>query len=162
MDHQVIRLGAAFDRSAKDYVWSLRQHGLEMGTGSAGSYEEHAHRHFVDLIYSPGRLRVPQLETPVPLLVVEPGVRFGPTSTGDFFFLKFLPSGAPYSIPDKVVGDDLAGYSHAPGPSGYAPPWSETFTYYAPTDDREFQLSIRLLPASLELESSAGWTLSID
>ena len=133
-----------------------------MGTGNAGSYEEHAHRHYVDLIYSPSRLEVPQLAMPVPLLVVMPGVRVGPTTTGDFFFLKFLPTRGPYSVPDKIVGDELNGYRQEPIPSGYQAPWDGCFSYYAPSADQEFQLSVGLFPDLLKVESSAGWTLSIE
>jgi len=162
MGHQLIQLGADPGGRTKEYVWSLAQHGLEMGTGNAGSYEKHAHRHFVDLIYSPSGLNVPQFETSVQLLIVNPQICFGPTAIGEFFFLKFLPSRSDFSIPDKVVGDELQGYRSVTTASGYAPPWDGQYSYYAPTADQEFRLTIRLRGGSLELESSAGWALTVE
>jgi hypothetical protein len=161
MGYTVIKLGEPSDGSAKDYMWSLDQHGLEMGIGKPGSYGAHAHRHYVDLIYSPTGLITPQVMG-TELLVVQPRVRFGPTATGDFFFMKFLPSRGPYFIPDKVVGDELQLYSEDPKPLGYSTPWSGTYRYFAPSEDREFNVSIDLLVDRLVLQSSAGWGLSVE
>lgn len=161
MGHEVIKLGATSPGSTKNYRWSLDEHGLEMGTGTPGTYEEHAHRHYVDLIYAPGGLSTPQVAG-VQLLVVPPKVRFGPTMTGDFFFVKFLPSSGPYSVPDKVVGDELRHFSNYPKPSGYSESWRGSYDYFVPSEDREFRLAIDLSLDQLVLHSSAGWGLSVE
>ncbi|RHW25442.1 hypothetical protein D0Z08_19645 [Nocardioides immobilis] len=147
--------------SAKSYAWTLETHGLEMGIGRAGLYEEHAHRHFVDLIFSPVGLTIEPLGTSSKLVIVEPRVRFGPVQTGNFFFLKFLPAVGPHTIPDKVAGPDLDAVGREPQPARHDCPHVSSRAYYDPRNGNLEELDLDLAAGVLDVRSSAGWHLRV-
>ena len=148
-------------RDAKDYLWLVPTHGVEMGFGAAGDYEAHAHRHFLDLMYAPGGIRSSPDSPSSQLLVVPPRTPFGPVSTDAFFFLKAVAVDEPVSIPDKVTGADLecvgAGEAllHASGVFDLA------LDYVDPRDRTAHLLSLASDGAALSLTSTAGWQLTI-
>lgn len=147
---------------SKEYLWLIPSHGLEMGFGSAGEYEAHAHRHFVDVIYSPGGLRLSPGDPSAHIAVVPPRTAFGPTLTAEFFFLKFLPEPGNHTIPDKVVGAAVDHFPRAPPPTILTEPFSVWLSHFDPRDSSNHRISIRSSPGRLLILSTAGWSLTIE
>lgn len=146
--------------SEKPYLWLLERNGLEMGFGRAGSYARHAHRHFVDFIFSPWGLTLDG--TSCQAVLAQPRTPFGPLECGDFFFTKFLLGGPPYSIPDKVEAPGCDHYEVAFGDlaclSGH---FKFTGRYYDAVAQDLRELRIEAEGASVVAESSQGWRLEV-
>lgn len=156
---ETIRLTQSLTAKEKTYRWALATHGLEMGIGSPGIYEAHAHLHFVDLIYSPYGVGIG--EAVAPLVIVPPRVSFGPTRTGPFFFLKFLPNGGDHSIPDKVTGQSLLALQASELIELCAAPMELSHEYFDPVTSTLENLDLHLNRDALRVESSRGWGLHV-
>ena len=100
ISYEVSRLPAAEN---KRYDVLYPEAGYEFGFGRAGSYPAHSHRHFVDLIFSPGGIRWESDGTPseAPLLIVPPGGLVPDLTTDEFAFLKFCVDRRSVILPDK-------------------------------------------------------------
>ena len=145
----------------KKYLWLVPDHGLELGFGAAGEYEAHAHRYFLDLIYSPAGLRISPDEPKAHLAIVPPRVAFGPTLTAEFFFIKLLTEPGPFAIPEKVVGPELSAYPSLPRPKQLTGPFALTLSHFDPRDRASHNIALEGSPEALQVSSTAGWNLTI-
>lgn len=149
------------DSTSKSYLWLVPGHGLEMGFGQAGEHEAHAHRHFVDVIYCPAGMRLSPGEEECTMAIVPPRVAFGPTATGEFFFLKFLLDDATHVIPDKVTGEELASFARTPEPARLLGAFERTLPWFDPREGAMSQISLRCDGEVLTASSPVGWELTI-
>ena len=161
MGDRLISYSLSDVQSAKRYQWTLHSDGLEMGFGPEGVYEEHAHLYLVDVIYSSIGVRLEGDAQWSQLIVVQPKVRFGPTLTGAFFFVKFIPQSRNFSIPDKVVGPDLEAFPTTPGPDRHTAPFTRRFSYFDAARQTCESLVFSAAEGTLFVTSTAGWRLQV-
>jgi hypothetical protein len=101
------RIAALPSVELKEYIWTMADHGLEMGIGRSGSYVAHAHRNLADILFAPKGLRSGSTGSSRyasgSLLAALPGTWFGPVTTDNFFFIKFYCDKNLSGVPDKIV-----------------------------------------------------------
>lgn len=156
-----VSIRTALGTDDKPYLWTLERDGVEMGVGRAGSYSRHAHRHFADFIHSPWGIDIGG--TYCDAVFAQPRTPFGPLQCGDFFFIKILSSGPPYTIPDKIDAPDCDSYAVALGGIALLSGRYELAGNYFDAVAQQFRyLRIEGKRGSLVLESSQGWHLEVN
>lgn len=132
----------------KDYLCTYPDHGYEFGVGREGRYDGHAHRRYVDVVFSPQGLIVTTLDGRLlrgRLFVLPQRTSFEGIETGDFFFTKFVPDAGPFTPPDKT---------DEPLTQGAIQVWHEatrlSFPWF-PTSDFGSRISFALTPRELSI-----------
>jgi hypothetical protein len=161
MVFRVTTYSVADASETKSYLWLVADHGVEMGFGAAGEYEAHAHKHFVDVIFAPSGLQLSRTHDRANLLIVPPRIRFGPVVSDAFFFMKLLPDGAPFEIPEKVIGTDLDAYPDGVGIDQLTIPFELSMSYFDPRDGSDRVVEFHANDGELRVASTAGWDLTI-
>lgn len=93
--HDRLSIVASLADASKRYLSTVADHGYELGVGRGGDYDPHAHRAFVDVIYSPHGIEVETGDGIVrntKLVAVQPGSPLYSIRPGNFWFIKFYPN----------------------------------------------------------------------